>query len=131
LHQRESAFQQPRDAGDEHRATPPDRRASGERHTAILRGDRHALEVGIGLHRLRERGRRFLRKRDEEIDFLLLQRFNDQSCGFGIHRFSLHCEKKAPALHRATASVSADIAQDRKSCQFAFLLDEKPTVVSA
>src|ERR1043166_10248507 len=30
----------------------------------------------------------------------------------------------------AAAPVSADIAQDRKRCQFAFLLDEKPTVVS-
>jgi hypothetical protein len=54
VHQRESAFQQARNAGDEHRATPSDRRASGERHTAILGGDRHALKVGIRLHRLRE-----------------------------------------------------------------------------
>jgi hypothetical protein len=48
-----------------------------------------ALAHQIGLHRLRERGRGVLRKRDEEVDLLLLQRFNDQSCGFGIHRFSL------------------------------------------
>ena len=34
-------------------------------------------------------------------------------------------------LHRAAAApVSTDITQDRKSCQFAFLLDEKPTIVS-
>jgi hypothetical protein len=43
----------------------------------------------------------------------------------------LHREKRARPLHWATALVSADIAQDRKSCQFAFLLDEKSAVVSA
>jgi len=70
-------------------------------------------------------------KRNLEVDLLLLQRFNDQSCGFGIHRFSLRREKRTPPLHRAAAApVSADIAPDRKRCQFAFLLDEKPTVVS-
>ena len=84
------------------------------------------------MHGLRERGRGFLRKRDEEVDLLLHQRFNDQSCEFGIHRFSLYREKKAPPLHQAAAApVSADIAQDRKRSQFAFLLDEKLTVVSA
>jgi len=62
---------------------------------------------GSLLHRLRERDRGFLGKRDVEVDLLLLQRFNDQSCGFGIHRFSLHREKKAPPLHRARPRQSA------------------------
>ena len=37
--------------------------AGGERDTAILRGHCHALKIGIGLYRLRERNRGFLRKR--------------------------------------------------------------------
>src|SRR5262245_38960364 len=63
-----------------------------------------------GLHRLRERDRGCLRKCDVEVDLLLLQRFNDQSCRFGIHSILLASRKEgAAAASAAAAPVSADI----------------------